>query len=112
MALIDGEPAAFIWMIPNINEATRDLNGKLFPFGWAKLIARLKLKKIKTARVPLMGLVKKHQNTKRGLAALARICEDAMAAGTQQGFDYCELSWILESNRGMRTICDQAGAGL
>ena len=110
LAMIDGQPAAFIWMIPNINEAVRDLDGHLMPFGWAKLIARLKLKKIKTARVPLMGLRKEHQNTKRGLAALARICEEAMMAGTQQGFDYCELSWILEDNKGMRTICDQAGA--
>jgi len=112
IAMIDGEPAAFIWMIPNVNEATRDLDGRLFPFGWAKLVARLKLKKIKTGRVPLMGLRKKHQNTKRGLAALARICEDAMEAGTQQGFDCCELSWILENNKGMRTICTQAGAEL
>lgn len=112
IAMIDGEPAAFIWMIPNVNEATRDLDGRLFPFGWAKLVARLKLKKIKTGRVPLMGLRKDHQNTKRGLAALARICENAMAAGTRQGFDFCELSWILENNKGMRTICTQAGAEL
>jgi hypothetical protein len=110
LALIDGKPAAFIWMLPNINEAIRDLNGHILPFGWAKLIARLKLKKIKTARVPLMGLLKEHQNTKRGLAALCRICEDVFEAGTRQGFTHCELSWILEDNKGMQAICAQASA--
>ena len=112
IALIDGEPAAFIWMIPNINEAVRDLDGRLFPFGWAKLIARLKGRKIKSARIPLMGLKKEHQNTKRGLAALCCICVDAFEAGAKQGYDMCELSWILEDNKGMRTICDKASAEL
>jgi len=31
---IDGEPAAFGVMIPDLNWAARDLGGKLFPFGW------------------------------------------------------------------------------
>ena len=110
LALIDGKPAAFIWMIPNINEAIRDLDGRLLPFGWAKLVARLKGKKIKSARIPLMGLKKEYQNTKRGLAALCRICEDVFKAGAAQGYDMCELSWILEDNKGMRAICDQADA--
>jgi len=57
-----------------------------------------------------MGLRKEYQNTKRGLAVLARICEEVMDAGTKQGFECCELSWILEDNKGMRTICQQAGA--
>ncbi len=112
LAMIDGEPAAFVWMLPNVNEALRDLDGRLFPFGWAKLIARLKLKHIKTARIPLMGLVKEHQNTKRGLAALCRICEDVFEAGKRQGFETCELSWILENNTGMTTICKLASADL
>lgn len=110
LASIDGKPAAFIWMLPNINEAIRDLDGRILPFGWAKLVSRLKMKKIKTARIPLMGLVKEHQNTKRGLAALCRICEDVFNAGARQGFTHCELSWILEDNKGMKAICEQASA--
>lgn len=112
LALIDGKPAAFIWMIPNIHEAASDLNGRLLPFGWMKFAARLKLKKIKTARIPLMGLVKEHQNTKRGLAALCQICEDVFKAGAARGIEVCELSWILENNKGMRGICEQASARL
>ena len=51
----DGKAVAFMVTLPNINEAVRDLNGRLFPFGWAKLLWRLKMHRLKSARVPLMG---------------------------------------------------------
>ena len=38
------------------NDAARDLKGRLAPFGWIKLLWRLKLQKIRRARVPLMGV--------------------------------------------------------
>ena len=40
IAEIDSAPCAFIVGLPNINEAIADLNGSLFPFGWAKLLWR------------------------------------------------------------------------
>ena len=43
IAEIDGRPAAFMVMVPNINETIRDLNGRLMPFGWLKLLWRLKV---------------------------------------------------------------------
>jgi len=30
---VDGEPAAFMVLLPNINEVVRDLDGRLLPFG-------------------------------------------------------------------------------
>src|SRR5262249_12119967 len=50
----NGEPVGFLVCLPNLNEAIRDLGGKLLPFGWAKLLWRLKVSGVKTARVPLM----------------------------------------------------------
>jgi hypothetical protein len=35
IAEVDGEPVAFMITIPDMNEMIRDLDGKLFPFGWA-----------------------------------------------------------------------------
>ncbi|MEO5611538.1 MAG: N-acetyltransferase, partial [Sphingomicrobium sp.] len=35
------EPVAFMITLPDINELIADLDGKLFPFGWAKLLWRL-----------------------------------------------------------------------
>ena len=44
--------------IPDMNEMIRDLDGKLFPFGWAKLLWRLHKAATKRVRVPLMGVRK------------------------------------------------------
>lgn len=105
-----GEPIAYIWMIPDLNEAIRDLNGSLFPFGWAKLLWRLKISGVKQARIPLMGLRKEFHNTRTGLSIVASLCETVFEAARNKGFTHCELSWILEDNPGMISICEQAGA--
>ena len=105
-----GEPIAYIWMIPDLNEAIRDLKGSLFPFGWAKLLWRLKVSGVKQARIPLMGLRKKYHNTRAGLSIVAALCETVFEAARQKGFTHCELSWVLEDNPGMISICEQASA--
>ena len=110
IGFIDDEPAAFIWMVPDLNELTTGLDGRLFPFGWAKLAWRLKVTGAKQGRIPLMGLRRKFQNTRKGLALVAQLCETVFAAGREKGFTHCELSWILEDNQGMIGICEQAAA--
>jgi hypothetical protein len=51
IAEVDGEAAAMIVCLPNVNEAIQDLHGKLLPFGWLKLLWRLKVRYPKTARI-------------------------------------------------------------
>ncbi|MBW1851718.1 MAG: hypothetical protein JRJ15_09855, partial [Deltaproteobacteria bacterium] len=51
IAEVDGNAAAMIVVVPNINEAIRDLNGRLFPFRWLKLLWRLKVDHPHSARV-------------------------------------------------------------
>src|SRR3546814_10775058 len=64
VAEVEGEPVAFMMTLPDLNEMTRDLNGRLFPFGWAKLLWRLRHPRVRTMRVPLMGVLKKLQATR------------------------------------------------
>ena len=109
IAEIDGEPAAFNVLIPNINEAIADLNGHLFPFGWARLLWRLKVGFPKTARVALMGVRQKYQNTRFGPALAYMVIKAAMDAGTAKGLKRCEMSWILEHNHGVRNIIESIG---
>ena len=56
IAEIDGQPVAFIVVLPNLNEVIRDLDGRLLPFGWLKLLWRLKIKFPESARIPLSVL--------------------------------------------------------
>jgi GNAT superfamily N-acetyltransferase len=109
VAHVDGEAAAFIVAIPNINEAIRDLRGHLFPTGWAKLLWRLKGEHLRTARVALMGVRRRFQRTRIGPAlafAVIAACRDSLQ---RRGFREAELSWILEGNAGMRSIIESIG---
>jgi len=109
IAELDGEPIAMAIGLPNINEAIADLNGRLLPFGWAKLLWRLKVKTPKSARVPLMGVRKKYHGTMLG-AALAIAVIDSMRRGqTALGVESGELSWILEDNLAMRRMIEVYG---
>jgi GNAT superfamily N-acetyltransferase len=105
-AEIDGEIAGFIVILPNVNEAIRDLKGKLLPFGWAKLLWRLKVQGLKTARVPLMGVRKKFAGTRRGQLLPFLLIDRARAEARKLGYETIEMSWILEDNRPMRSILE------
>jgi hypothetical protein len=109
-AEIDGETAAFIVLLANVNEAIADLGGRLAPFGWAKLLWRLKVAGLKTARVPLMGLKHKFADSLRGKLAPFQLIDAAAGQARKLGYERAELSWILEDNLAMRRICESAGA--
>ncbi len=109
IAEVAGEPAAFIATLPNINEAIRDLNGRLLPLGWLKLLWRLKVGYPKTARIPLMGVRKKFHHSRLGPALAFLVIEALRDPVTRRGIEQVELSWILENNDGMRHIIESIG---
>jgi len=109
-AEIDGEAAGFMVLLPNINEAIRDLSGRLLPFGWAKLLWRLKVKGLKTGRVPLMGVKRKFAGQLRGQLLPFQLIDACAQAARRLGYERYELSWVLEDNLPMRRICDAGGA--
>lgn len=108
IAEVKGEPVAFGVCLPNLNAAIHDLGGELLPFGWAKLLWRLKVSGVKTARVPLMGV---KRNISKGLVAvLPFLVIDAMRKEAKAlGYEKVELSWILEDNMPMRRIIEAFG---
>ena len=109
IAAVDGEPAAFMIILPNINEIIRDLNGRLLPFGWLKLLWRLKVKYPKTARIPLMGVRYRYHDSMLGAALAFSMFAALHPAAIKRGIKEVELSWILEDNKGMRNIIEAMG---
>jgi hypothetical protein len=109
IAEYDGEPVAFIVALPNLNEAARDLKGKLLPFGWAKLLWRLKVSHPKTARVPLMGVRLSFQHSRLGPTLAFMVIDAIRKALHQRGVKDVEMGWILENNDGMRNIIETIG---
>lgn len=110
IAEIDGEPMGMFIALPNLNEAIHDLNGRLLPFGWAKLIWRLKIAGVKTARVPLMGIRKEYQGTMLGSAITFGLIKVIFDNAARRGIEGGELSWILEDNAPMRRVIEGVGA--
>lgn len=108
-AEVDGEPAAMIIALANLNEAIRDLDGRLLPFGWLKVLWRLKLRGVGTARVPLMGVKRKFASSLIGQALPFLLIEALRREGRALGVRHVELSWILESNVAMQRIIEALG---
>jgi hypothetical protein len=95
---INGEPAAVGLALPNINEALGDLHGKLLPFGALKLLYRLKVKKPKSARLVILGIVKKYRNVRKYAGLSTYLYARMNDAGRRLGLEWGELSWTLEDN--------------
>jgi hypothetical protein len=109
IAEIEGHPQAFIVLLPNVNEVIRDLNGRLLPFGWLKLLWRLKLRYPKSARIPLMGVRGRYQSSLLGAALAFGVIGAVQQSSIKRGVKDVELSWILEDNMGMRNIIESIG---
>ena len=105
------EPVAFMMTIPDINELIRDLNGELFPFGFVKLLWRLRNPRTKRVRVPLMGVAKKlHGSRLAGQLAFMLIEHIRQACVGKYGVTHGEFGWVLEDNQGMMSIAELPGA--
>jgi len=105
----DGEPVAFGLVLPNVMQAIRDFDGKLLPFNWAKLLWRLKVKKLPEARMPLMGVRKKLHGKPLGAAFAYKIIDMVNSANMDNGVVSSELSWILENNTDMLAMLTDMG---
>jgi len=107
----NGEPVAFMITLPDINEMIADLNGKLFPFGWAKLLWRLRKPRTRRARVPLMGVAKKLHGTRLASQLAFMLIEFTRRDCVGKfGIKIGEFGWILEDNKGMLSIAQLPGA--
>nr|WP_309662652.1 N-acetyltransferase [Sphingomonas sp.] len=106
-----GEPVAFMITLPDINEMIADLNGSLFPFGWAKLLWRLRNPRTRRARVPLMGVAKKLHGTRMASQLAFMLIEFTRRDCVGKfGIKIGEFGWILEDNKGMLSIAQLPGA--
>jgi hypothetical protein len=107
IAEVDGEPVAFMITLPDLNEAIKPLGGSLFPFGWAKLLWWLRAPKVRTMRVPLMGVVKRLQSSRLASQLAFMMIENIrIAAITHYGATRGEIGWVLDDNQGMNAIAE------
>ncbi|MCX6829624.1 MAG: N-acetyltransferase, partial [candidate division Zixibacteria bacterium] len=95
IAYVNDEPAAFSLAVPDINQVLIKLNGRLLPFGIFKLLWNTKIsRKINGVRMLTMGVIPRFQ--KRGIDNIFYV--ETYLKGIERGYQWAELSWILETN--------------
>jgi len=89
---IDNKTVGFALVMLDYNQIIKELDGKLFPFGFIKLMTQKK--KIKWCRIITLGIIPDFQ--KKGLDSVFywEIVNRAAKLGVHLG----EASWILEDN--------------
>jgi hypothetical protein len=98
IAELEGRPIAICVAVPNLYDLIAGLKGRLFPFGFVRLLWRIKRRKYKSGRLMLLGIAKEQQGSMLGgflsvllYVEIQKICRD-------RGFRWGELSWTLEDN--------------
>ena len=102
------QPIGFFFMMPEINEAIKHVNGKLDFMGIAKFMYHLKVKKIKIILGQLFGVVPEFQG--RGIEAvmIKKLVEYTEAKKRSYGF--IDLNWIGDFNPQMLHLMEYIGA--
>jgi hypothetical protein len=109
MAEIDGHAVGMCIMVPNLNEAIMDMEGKLLPLNWAKLLWRTKIKNPKSTRLILLGIRgEARRNVKKYGGLSAAMYVEVAKRGVAKGYEWSELSWTREDdapiNLGIRSM--------
>lgn len=106
IAEVDGKPVGVQFGLLDYNPRIRKINGRLFPFGFMRLL--FNKKKIKKLRLISTNVVPEYQKWGIGLALTYRLVPEILEWGIQEA----EFSWVLETNRLSRGTIERGGAVL
>jgi len=104
IAEVDGKSVASCFGMLDYNGRIKEMNGRLFPFGWMKLFYGRR--KIKRCRLLATNVTPEFQRWGLPLVLLNRILFDALDWGIEEG----EFSWVAESNHLSRKTLERGGA--
>lgn len=96
----EGELMGVLSLIPNLDEATEGLGGRLLPFGWWR-VARVLLGHGRSARVPMLGTIRRFRGHPVSAMAVGAMLDRAVGIAASRGWERLEISWILDDNAPM-----------
>ncbi len=101
---VDGKPVGAGFGLLDYNSIIKQIDGRLFPFGFLKLL--FGRRHIKRVRLISANVLPEYQRWGLGLLAL-----DQMLPGCLEvGITHAEFSWVLESNTLSRASLERGGA--
>lgn len=92
IAEVDGQGVGAIIGLPDYNPRIRDINGRLFPFGFIHLLKNRK--GMKRIRVLSINVVPEYQRWGLGLVLMRSLVPKALEIGIEEA----EFSWVSEDN--------------
>lgn len=100
---VEGQPIGFALALPDVNQAIRHANGRLFPFGLLKFLWQLR--RVNRIRIITLGVVAEY----RGGPMAPMFYLEIFKRGSRKGHQVGESSWILEDNQPMRLGVEKMG---
>ena len=101
---VDGRAVACAVALPDINQALRGTDGRLFPLGLIRLLGRKRI--INQIRLLLLGVLPEYRSV--GLFPLL-ICELQKSLANSR-YARVEFSWVLEDNHEINKPVERLGA--
>ncbi|MEM9352986.1 MAG: GNAT family N-acetyltransferase [Planctomycetota bacterium] len=92
IAEVDNKPVGTVFGLMNYNPRIKKIDGRLFPFGFLKLLSNRKT--MHQMRLISTNVLPEFQSWGIGVALVAALLPNALAWGVQEA----EFSWVLESN--------------
>lgn len=99
-----GRVVGFALALPDINEALKHADGRLFPFGILKILYYGRL--VTKIRVLALGVEERYRTAGVAAAFYATLIRNAR----RLGYEACEMSWVLEDNVLMNRSLGTLGA--
>jgi len=105
-AEVDGKVVGAVFGLPDYNPRIRQIDGRLFPFGFVRLLR--KRHSIKRVRLLSTNVIPEYQRMGIGLTLMHLMVPQGLEWGMQE----VEFSWVLESNSLSRGALEKGGAKL
>jgi ribosomal protein S18 acetylase RimI-like enzyme len=103
-ARVNGRPAGFLLLLPDLSAALKGVNGKLDPLNILPFLYRI-CAPVKRGR--LLGLCVKKEFRQNGLEPL--LIGQVFASAAALGWEYVDLSWALEDDDRRNSAVSAAG---
>jgi len=104
IAEVDGKPIGCVFGILDYNPRIKKIDGRLFPFGFIRLLWNRKA--IKKVRIIAVNVLPEYQRWGVGMVLINQIEPIALAWKIQEG----EFSWVMESNMLSMKTLERGGA--
>lgn len=103
IAEVDERPIGIHVAFPNINQLLKELNGRIFPFNWIKLIRSSRY--ITDVSTKILGILESYRN--KGIDALLyyKFAEEVL----KRGHDWVDYSLVAEENQMANRIIQRLG---